>query len=120
MKQRLLLTAAARYVNVSNTVFMFSTSKQLYSTSVHIQVEGRIHHSSSFHLFYLSRPFVSVSSKGKSKCLPVLNTTTQATDAQASAQSSKYTVQLRSKNNLKSLNTLHSIPYCCILYIYSQ
>lgn len=70
MKQRLLLMAAARYVNVSNTVFMFSTSEQLYSTSVYIQVEGRIHHSPIFHLFYLSRPFVSVSSKGKSKCLP--------------------------------------------------
>lgn len=40
MKQRLLPMAAAKYVNVSNAVFMFSAWRVLYSTSVFEWTEG--------------------------------------------------------------------------------
>lgn len=60
MKQRLLPMAAAKYVNVSNAVFMFSAWRALYSTFNYLCVDGRILHSHSLQLFYLSRPCVSL------------------------------------------------------------
>lgn len=60
MKQRLLPMAAAKYVNVSNAVFMFSAWRALYSTSNCLWVDGRILQPPGFHLFYLSRPSVSL------------------------------------------------------------
>lgn len=64
--QRLHLMGAAKYVNVSNAVFMCSAWRALYSTWKYLWVDGRILHSPCFHsLFKKTLCFTAYS---KEKC----------------------------------------------------